>query len=325
MDSSSHVDVVWMVLLLTITGLILGWIIRQGWHHRSFWNAIPLRQTPLQPLDIVIAWCILCLGALFAQPILNHWNLLAPPTSVPTTSPASAPAPSTQTTDERQIAPVSQPATESAEDLFTSSQQAARALIHQSCTLFPIVIYILFRLRQSPNGLFAFGLLPHQRWYREISIGLFALLLAIPCLWTVNVAVSLLSHWIGQAPPVVGHELLKAFTQSPPALAMAGFLVSSLVLAPFFEEILFRGLLQSACLPIAFFQQNRPILITLNAVLFAAVHAGSVTWQAYPPLFLLGLTLGWLYERYQSLWPCIICHALFNGLNILMTLYLLDV
>jgi membrane protease YdiL (CAAX protease family) len=45
-----------------------------------------------------------------------------------------------------------------------------------------------------------------------------------------------------------------------------------------------------------------------SALLFACVHS----WPTSVPLFLLGLLLGWLAYRTQSLIPSITLHVLFN-------------
>jgi membrane protease YdiL (CAAX protease family) len=39
-----------------------------------------------------------------------------------------------------------------------------------------------------------------------------------------------------------------------------------------------------------------------------------------PGLLVLGVVLGWLYERSGSLLPCVLVHAGFNALNIAMVL-----
>jgi len=49
--------------------------------------------------------------------------------------------------------------------------------------------------------------------------------------------------------------------------------------------------------------------VLLASLLFAGVHA----YWMFPPIFLLALALGYLYERTGSLWACIAVHALFNG------------
>lgn len=54
------------------------------------------------------------------------------------------------------------------------------------------------------------------------------------------------------------------------------------------------------------------------ALLFAMLHAS--VWPTPIPLFVLGLWLGWLQQRTQSLWGPIIVHGLFNGFSTLLLL-----
>jgi membrane protease YdiL (CAAX protease family) len=51
-----------------------------------------------------------------------------------------------------------------------------------------------------------------------------------------------------------------------------------------------------------------------NGILFAAVH--SPVWPTPIPLFFLGLGLGWLVLRTQSIIPCIVVHVLFNSIAV---------
>jgi hypothetical protein len=60
----------------------------------------------------------------------------------------------------------------------------------------------------------------------------------------------------------------------------------------------------------------RCVTIFFAALLFAMVHIGGAAWQTVPSLFVLGVILGWVYERTGSLLPCILIHAIFNGVNI---------
>jgi len=49
--------------------------------------------------------------------------------------------------------------------------------------------------------------------------------------------------------------------------------------------------------------------IIITSLLFASIH----DFWMFPPIFLLSLCLGYLYERTGSLWSSITLHALFNG------------
>ncbi len=83
------------------------------------------------------------------------------------------------------------------------------------------------------------------------------------------------------------------------------------VVAPFVEEMFFRGLLLRSFM----FQYRPTTAIALSALIFALAHAN--LYQFVGPLF-LGLLSGWLYVNSRSLWPSVLVHGTYNGLVVLM-------
>lgn len=81
----------------------------------------------------------------------------------------------------------------------------------------------------------------------------------------------------------------------------------AVAIAPLAEEVFFRGLLQTVVLNTA---RSRWKAITLVSAVFAAIHFSQP--HAIPALFVLGVILGYAYERSGSLIPPIVIHALFN-------------
>jgi hypothetical protein len=79
--------------------------------------------------------------------------------------------------------------------------------------------------------------------------------------------------------------------------------------APLSEELFFRGFV------FAGFRARWSLwpAALLSGVLFGLVHAPTGLTAAIP-LAGLGVALCWLYDRTGSLWPCVIAHALNNGL-----------
>jgi membrane protease YdiL (CAAX protease family) len=77
------------------------------------------------------------------------------------------------------------------------------------------------------------------------------------------------------------------------------------VVAPLLEEMLFRGIVLRGFLQ----RYARWHAIVGSAVLFGAAHLN--IYQFLVGL-VLGLVLGWLYERTRSLIPCIALHATYN-------------
>ena len=90
--------------------------------------------------------------------------------------------------------------------------------------------------------------------------------------------------------------------------ALACFACTAIVLAPLFEETLFRGVL----LPALGRRLGAGVAVVLSAALFAAAH---LSLTELVPLFLLGCGLGWLRLRSGRLATSVLMHALWNGLT----------
>ena len=97
-------------------------------------------------------------------------------------------------------------------------------------------------------------------------------------------------------------------TQSARTLVLSSFV--AVVVAPLGEELLFRGFLQPAL------QRwiGRGIGILACAAFFAASH---MDLFSFPQLFLLGVALGYVYDRTRSLAAPVTLHLLFNGTTVL--------
>ncbi|MCR5889637.1 CPBP family intramembrane metalloprotease [Hymenobacter sp. J193] len=84
------------------------------------------------------------------------------------------------------------------------------------------------------------------------------------------------------------------------------------VAAPVLEELLFRGVLLAGLL--RNYPQRPWVAIGQSALLFGLIHANPAQMVGAG---LIGLLLGWLYYRTQSLWLCMATHALNNLLAFL--------
>jgi len=90
--------------------------------------------------------------------------------------------------------------------------------------------------------------------------------------------------------------------------ALACFALTAIVLAPLFEETLFRGVL----LPALGRRFGAAVAVVLSAALFAAAH---LSLTELVPLFLLGCGLGLLRLRSGRLAASVLMHALWNGIT----------
>lgn len=88
----------------------------------------------------------------------------------------------------------------------------------------------------------------------------------------------------------------------------SGFItiIAICLIAPFLEEMLFRGIILRGFL--SHYSPKKSILI--SALLFGLFH---LNLYQIPVAFFMGCFLGWLYYYSRSLWPSILAHALYNG------------
>ncbi len=193
--------------------------------------------------------------------------------------------------------------------------------------LLPVIGYCLVRGQIGvKGGVSEFGL-----GLRRTRLTIGTIIFGVPAMLAIILGLSqillLMTVALDQTPPEIAHPTLEALAKGifgPREIALA---VSALVLAPLFEEIIFRGLFQTALVHTgAFAARWSPVL--LISLLFTMFHISAViirdergnfeqfAWQALVTLFVLSLCLGYVYERTGSLWPSIVMHAAFNALNI---------
>lgn len=206
---------------------------------------------------------------------------------------------------------------------------------------------------------------------RGVLLGLLAALIVLPLVYWSAELTERLYLWIGFRHPHE-HELLHALGQSDQPLVQSVIVLAATIIVPIFEELLFRGHLQTligralsrrpplASLspmpaipmengpisdlpappaieqlppgagPIVLSDQPLPpptpvaspwrswLAVIFVSLLFASVHP---LWTA-PPIFILALALGYVYERTGNLYASITIHALFNTISTIQFHYL---
>lgn len=99
-------------------------------------------------------------------------------------------------------------------------------------------------------------------------------------------------------------EILPLFGESILDLVLAGILI--ILIAPFVEELIFRGfLLRTIVDKIGVFFGS-----IISALAFAVLH---IPWQSIIPIFILGLIINRLVINSKSLWPAIAFHVFNNA------------
>lgn len=188
-----------------------------------------------------------------------------------------------------------------------------------------VMAVIIFLVRASfVRRLKGFGLN-----IRSVHKDIFAAFLNLLSVWPLMMAAIALTMYIGKlffGPQyqISQHEQLKIITAYPRWQLRVLVFIVAVVIAPLLEEMIFRGLFQTVIR--SFFESRDSKLETrsrvwlpifISAGLFSIVHGNVPHW---PALFLLGVCLGYAYEKSGSLFRPIFIHAFFNAITITFVL-----
>ena len=154
--------------------------------------------------------------------------------------------------------------------------------------------------RRGGGFLAAFGL----RRPKLVSSTLMTLA-ALLSVWSFSVLYRAIALQLGWKPLVADSPSLTVLFGSD-AIGVFLTVVMVVIVGPFVEELLFRGVLLTA-LDERF---GGVAAILVSAPVFAMLH-GSL-WS-FVPLTFLGVALGWLTLSRRSLWPAVVLHAAYNG------------
>ena len=115
--------------------------------------------------------------------------------------------------------------------------------------------------------------------------------------------------------PGGSNPLLELVLESRDPLALALLGLTAVVLAPFFEEVIFRGTL----LPILVGRLGRISGLLASALLFGMAH---ISIGELAPLMVLGMGLGLVRIGSGRLFPCVLMHGLWNAVTFVNLLVL---
>lgn len=105
---------------------------------------------------------------------------------------------------------------------------------------------------------------------------------------------------------------LAGLTGSPVTLILIGLIAATI--APFFEELLFRGFIQ----PLVSRTFGAVTGILLTALIFGSLHGPEYSWQWQYALAItfVGAVLGWVRYRFDSIIPSTLLHGAFNSVAV---------
>jgi membrane protease YdiL (CAAX protease family) len=272
------------------------------------------------PLVLAVGWGLLVWMMVPAAYLGYRGHALRPPGSTrPTTAEVEA------------VKPVPPPESNPQLAALPPRDVAFIVSVPHLAMFFALLVCDLVLYRGSLRRLgFGLGQLP-----RGLFLGLASGVVFIPMV----VGGSVVTEWVYRVihfSHPTEHDLLHVLGLSPERLVRIVLVVGATVIAPLAEELLFRGHIQTivrhvlgrlgrrreadeagaGALPAAPPARATWGAILLTSALFAAIH-DPWTW---PPIFLLSLFLGWLYERTGNLWAAVGLHAAFNTVMTLIFL-----
>lgn len=163
---------------------------------------------------------------------------------------------------------------------------------------------LVFRFRHSKPVLRSLGWCAARFNLLVIALGGIVLAFAVSALAT-------LAHTPKVPSPV------ENLMNSPVLLSLFG--VMAVTLAPFFEELFFRGFIQ----PLLTRSLGVIAGVLLTAALFGSLHAPeySFAWQYAVAVSLVGAVLGWLRVRSDSIIPCTVMHGAYNSVFVVALIF----
>jgi membrane protease YdiL (CAAX protease family) len=198
------------------------------------------------------------------------------------------------------------------------------------------IIAIIFLVKiYFVRGLKGFGL-NVKTIIKDIPSGFVNLLTIWPIMiFAMLLTMQIAKFFLGEEYEIQQHQQLKLLTEYSQLPLKVIIFIFAAVIVSIFEEMLFRGLFQTTIrsfiearfwleVPQKTTYKNSVIdrygawfAILISSGLFATSHANVDHWLA---LFVLGVCLGYAYEKSGSLFRPIFIHSLFNAISVVLVL-----
>ena len=198
--------------------------------------------------------------------------------------------------------------------IFPSGDIAPHTVIFQTL-LFHLPVLGLLCLLFHFSRVQGFELFGLRREKAPAMLGLSVLfyIAALPLLWLCSVLYQIVLHQFGC--DFYMQDMAQILMAPAPWAVRAALFFITIVVAPVFEEVVFRGVL----LPFMIRRTGFWPGIILVSAIFGGMH---LHLPSFLPLFLLSALFSLAYARTQSLLVPIGMHALFNGVTVVLLLLL---
>jgi uncharacterized protein len=168
--------------------------------------------------------------------------------------------------------------------------------ISEALLLLPVYGFTVYKYKVSWNTL---GLRQFSIGFVGLGCGMMLLSYFFNLIYSILVLIPLHLNMQGDLFPTLAKTHLSVW-----------FWVGGTIIAPFVEEIFFRGFMFAGLSQVYGWKKSALI----SSALFAMVH---LQWTAILPIFLIGYIFAFLYHRSHSLWPGILMHMSVNTIAFL--------
>lgn len=182
---------------------------------------------------------------------------------------------------------------------------------------FAVVLFVYSLLnKEQKKDLWSQG---NERWTHNLFVGYAAWFISFPFVMAVTQIVSIGIWHLFHQPFIEQTVVISLRLARENPLLFWATAIGIVILVPFTEEFLFRGLLQN-WLKRKFGRAWPAVLLT--SLIFASFHftveQGFSNFELLFSLIILSCILGYIYERQRSLWTPIGLHSLFNFMSLLL-------
>jgi membrane protease YdiL (CAAX protease family) len=174
------------------------------------------------------------------------------------------------------------------------------------CTYILFIVRVQYHQSVTVLGLSAVNLSANMKQ------GVKRYAITLPVIILAGFIINLISSYYGQTPEM--QDVVRWVLEEKSLFILVSLIFFGIVIAPVIEEIMFRGFLQPALKN----SIGSRYAIVVSASLFAAVHMDIF---AFFQIFILGILLGYLYEKTQTLVAPVVVHILHNSLTLIFLLY----
>ncbi len=176
-----------------------------------------------------------------------------------------------------------------------------------------IVIFLIFAWSTFARRLRGFGL-NLRTVVRDFPAAAINFITVLPLIFLAVLAVDYIGRLVaGPDFQMQANESLIVILENPQLMLRILMIFFAIVVGPVFEEVLFRGMLQSM---IRGYLRRPWLAIVITSAIFAPLHP----WMHWPGIFILSVGMGYAYEKSGSLFRPIFIHIFFNAMSVTASL-----